>query len=56
MFMLEEPDRDLEVSVTALSGDPDFVISTVYQRPFCDYSPYVQCHNYTWRAATQVCL
>ena len=50
---MEQPRKDLQISVTALSGDPDFVVSLVSDRPTCTEDPYIVCKNFTWRASSR---
>lgn len=44
--------QNLQISVTARSGDPDLLVSFMHERPVCTASPSsyydVTCSNYTW--------
>lgn len=45
---------DLQISLMAREGDPDLVVSMVYQKPGCVINSYdnVMCSNFTWRSSS----
>eukprot|EP01038_Epipyxis_sp_PR26KG_P008213 gene8213-11113_t len=43
--------EDVRVVLTARSGDPDLLVSSVYSNPHCDVDPsnnQIKCSNFTW--------
>eukprot|EP01041_Mallomonas_annulata_P003044 gene3044-5962_t len=49
---LIESNEDIQITLSAQSGDPDLIVSSIYQNPHCDVSEaywwLVNCYNYTW--------
>ena len=50
-FPIQEP-GDIQISLTARSGDPDLIVSSTNERPYCTTNDLewwsVQCYNQTW--------
>mmetsp|Transcript_3149 Transcript_3149/g.4876 ORF Transcript_3149/g.4876 Transcript_3149/m.4876 type:complete len:2519 (-) Transcript_3149:278-7834(-) len=50
-----DPDVDIQVSISAVSGDPDIFLSTALPPPVCYSSAaywHVSCYNYTWSSTS----